>query len=441
MKKQSILKNEKPASALRRYAGGKAAMNPRILLTAAVSAAVTACLCVKQPAGMARDNPFDQGGSNWHPPAVTAMDDTLVKINDTLAITAVGSDNGSVVKYLWAKDGSDYADTTAAGTLNAAWSDSGRHVVRVKAVDNDGLASAPDTCIVYVSLGSPVVTAMEDTVIAINDTIMVTAVGMDDEAVVMYVWAKDGATYADTTAAGALNVVWPDIGRRVVRVKAVDNDGVASPPDSCVVYVTPDGYSWDSSIVLWFPIDDTIMDISLTRAIPLNVSSVTLVADRYGTPDRAALFSGSASKIDLPFNEAYRLHAMTVCAWVYLQRTGFDQKVLGMSRGGADSYNLGIYADNKVELWINDGNWYGVRGVSGGAVLQQSQWYFIAGVYDGDTIKTYVNGAQDRQAVAGNRTILYNVYDSMNIGYCPTGTYVLGRIDVPAAELLALYNN
>ena len=82
---------------------------------AALSIAALICACVKQPEDVSRNNLFDPGGCNWHPPAVTAMSDTAVKPADTITITAAGTDNGAVVKYVWAKNGTVYSDTTTDG--------------------------------------------------------------------------------------------------------------------------------------------------------------------------------------------------------------------------------------------------------------------------------------------------------------------------------------
>jgi alpha-tubulin suppressor-like RCC1 family protein len=138
---------------------------------AAVSIAVLICACVKQPQDMVRDNPFDTGGSNWHPPVVTAMMDTAVKPNDTITITATGTDNGTIVSYIWAKNGTTYSDTMDSGSLQVAWPDSDRKVVRVKVIDNDGVASAPDSCVVTVTLDFPVPNAGQDTTVSLNDTV------------------------------------------------------------------------------------------------------------------------------------------------------------------------------------------------------------------------------------------------------------------------------
>jgi fibro-slime domain-containing protein len=171
-------------------------------------------------------------------PVVAAMRDTTVNIKDSLTITATGSDNGSVMKFVWAKDGITYGDTSLTGSLKVAYSDSGRIVVRVKVVDDDGVVSVSDSCVVVVTLNAPVVAVMRDTTVNINDSLTITATASDNGSMVKYVWAKNGVTYSDTSLSGSLKVAYSNSGRIVVRVKAIDDDGVASEADSCIVTIT-----------------------------------------------------------------------------------------------------------------------------------------------------------------------------------------------------------
>jgi alpha-tubulin suppressor-like RCC1 family protein/invasion protein IalB len=214
-------------------------MKRRNLLSAAFAVVFLVFTCAKDPADLRADNPLDSEGSNWHPPTVVAMRDTSVNINDSITITAVGSDNGTIVKYIWAKNGLAFADTTTAGALKVAYPDSGRKYVLVKVVDNDSVVSVnADTCVVRVTLDPPVVNAMRDTTVNINDSITITATATDNGTVMKYLWAKNGSAYLDTTLLGSLKVAYPDSGRKVVRVKVIDDDGIFSTPDSCVVQVT-----------------------------------------------------------------------------------------------------------------------------------------------------------------------------------------------------------
>jgi hypothetical protein len=126
-------------------------MNVKHVITTGLTSVAFIVACVKQPDDFARNNLYDPGGLNWHGPVVTVMNDTTIPPDDSITITATATDNDTVVAYVWAKNGTTYSDTTDSGFLKVAWSSSGRKVVRVKAIDNDGISSEPDSCVVYVT--------------------------------------------------------------------------------------------------------------------------------------------------------------------------------------------------------------------------------------------------------------------------------------------------
>jgi hypothetical protein len=98
-----------------------------------------------------RKNPFDEKGENWNPPSVTAMSDTTVALSDSFFIHATASDaNGTVKKYLWAFDGVNFKDSTDSGRIKTAFTTAGVKTVKVKARDNDGVVSQPDSCAITV---------------------------------------------------------------------------------------------------------------------------------------------------------------------------------------------------------------------------------------------------------------------------------------------------
>jgi len=62
----------------------------------------------------------------------------------TLSVSA--SDSGGTIRsFIWAKDGIDFADTTAVGTFYVSFKDTGDKVLLVKVRDNKAVESAIDT--------------------------------------------------------------------------------------------------------------------------------------------------------------------------------------------------------------------------------------------------------------------------------------------------------
>jgi hypothetical protein len=179
------------------------------------------------------------------PPSVRCMEDTGVFINDSVIVHAAGTMSGSkspIVAYVWAKDGGAFIDTTETESLalRFARSGTGRHTIKVKAVDRDTMESLPDSMIVTVLLGAPGVRAMKDTAVFINDTVLLHAAGADTNGrVIAYVWSIDGGAFRDTST-GAYAMVWgrAGVGTHRLKVKAIDDDTVESLPDSTIVTVT-----------------------------------------------------------------------------------------------------------------------------------------------------------------------------------------------------------
>jgi hypothetical protein len=177
------------------------------------------------------------------PPAVAAMADTMVDINDTVTLHASASDsNGWVRAFIWLWGDSASGDTTAVGTLQRVFhrSDTGTHALRVVAVDDDTMASPADSFVITVRARPPSIKGMADTTVSINDSVTLHAGASDSNGVVVrYLWALNGVTYADTTPAGTLATVFRRnaVGAHVVRVLAVDDDTLKSTPDSFHVTV------------------------------------------------------------------------------------------------------------------------------------------------------------------------------------------------------------
>jgi len=172
-------------------------------------------------------------------PAVTAMADTSVCINDTLLLQAQASDtNGLILGYVW--DFGNRVDTSAAGAVPTVWTrrDTGAQILVVRAFDDDSIASPPDTVAVRVRLCAPTLTAMADTSVWINDTLQLQAQAADSNGRILgYAW--DFGDHVDTSTVGTVSMVWTrlDTGAQTIMVRAFDDDSVASPPDTVHVLV------------------------------------------------------------------------------------------------------------------------------------------------------------------------------------------------------------
>ncbi len=177
-------------------------------------------------------------------PIVEMMADTAVSILDTLILRAPAHDrNGSVSRWYWSLHGNGFTDSSLTDSLAFAWGrgDTGIHVVRVYAIDDDGIRSNTDSVVITVSTSAPTLVAPADTAIFVNDTLKAQIAAADSNGTVRYlVWRVDDDTASDTSRnTSQLELCWhyPDTGRYTVRIVAVDDDTVASAPDSFAVTV------------------------------------------------------------------------------------------------------------------------------------------------------------------------------------------------------------
>jgi hypothetical protein len=179
------------------------------------------------------NNPFDPSGTNWHPPTVVAPGDTNVAFNDTVALGATGwDDNGSIVKYWWSFDrGKNWPlsgtfDTPARRLWGAEGV--GAQVVWVKAQDNDGIFSLPDSCVVIVHTYRPTIRQVADTVVSQVATVSITLSAADTNgAIVRYFW-KTGiqGPWSDSTMTPQFDFSHPQGGGISIVWGAEDHDGL-----------------------------------------------------------------------------------------------------------------------------------------------------------------------------------------------------------------------
>jgi hypothetical protein len=152
--------------------------------------------------------------------------------------------------------------------------------------------------------------------------------------------------------------------------------------------------------------------------------------------------------IDMGDQTALELSTFTISAWVY--RSGacafstcpiFDK---GMSGNIGYSLELADSIGYKARLSIRDG----LQAVTGTTTIATNTWYHIAATVSGSTIKLYVNGILEGQAVQTVQTNFGN--ETVKIGNRNSGNDIThnGRIDdvrvynreISSTEVLALYD-
>src|ERR1700741_1031340 len=167
---------------------------------------------------------------------------------------------------------------------------------------------------------------------------------------------------------------------------------------------------------------------------------ITITVNQAGG-DRSVLFNGTSSYVDVPYNANLNVTgALTMEAWV--KSSGATYQMV-LERGdwwqNQMSYDF-VLAEGKVRMDIMQSNSSYVACI-GNTVMSTSAWHHIAGVYDGNQMRVYLDGVLNGSATAtmtpGNNSTSLHIGKSSFL-YFPY--YFNGRIDEVRVSNAALYN-
>jgi hypothetical protein len=197
--------------------------------------------------------------------------------------------------------------------------------------------------------------------------------------------------------------------------------------------------STNPNIVLWLPFNEgsgcTAYDISqygnngnLEPSCPDN-NPVWV----NGILGKALDFDGSDDYVEVLHSFSLNIGdgGITLEAWINTDAfpSGDRWQVIGK----VDAYALQVSDNGKVRVWLGPLTTY-VE--TDNVVLQSDEWYHIAGVYDGSTVKIYVNGNLEKEvSKTGDQATSTN---NILIGARIPGGYFNGIIDNPRIWNIAL---
>lgn len=121
-----------------------------------------------------------------------------------------------------------------------------------------------------------------------------------------------------------------------------------------------------------------------------NMTSANLVTGKIGN---AYSFNGTSTSLST--TAATITGSFTISAWVKLNATGLDQKIITnqtSSGGPSGGYKLGVFTTNYPET--ESGLAQNRSTTPNPTAFTTGTWYYVQGVYDGSTLSTYVNGVQ-----------------------------------------------
>ncbi|MDD5139086.1 MAG: FG-GAP-like repeat-containing protein [Verrucomicrobiales bacterium] len=158
--------------------------------------------------------------------------------------------------------------------------------------------------------------------------------------------------------------------------------------------------SLDSGLLLHYPFDGNALDTSGNNHNG-QVNGAALCPDRFGTANSAYSFNGSSAYILVPdqskqLNFDARSNYYTIAFWLNLSNVTTRQELI-MDRGsvGNPHASYDLFFDPTYGLIASC--WDGIINLEVASVthLVSNQWYHVAMVDEGGTIKLYVNGNRE----------------------------------------------
>jgi hypothetical protein len=183
------------------------------------------------------------------------------------------------------------------------------------------------------------------------------------------------------------------------------------------------------------------------------VNGATLTSDRFGISDRAYSFDGVSNVINITgSNTLNSLTAISISSWIFKQ----SNSVLPEGIFGPATYlpNSPGYFFRIVENRINLAVSQPYTSPLSNQIINIGQWVHVIGIYDGNSIKFFLNGVLDGETIVG--PYLLDAWTSSNpltigqeIDYASQNLHAWnGSLDeigiwnraLTADEVLALYN-
>jgi hypothetical protein len=188
-----------------------------------------------------------------------------------------------------------------------------------------------------------------------------------------------------------------------------------------------------NGLVAFYMFDGAAGDSSTNRKDG-TVHSVPFVADRFGVIAKAAYFNGTSGYIDAPSSGAIQPSgAISISAWIKPDSTGNVNTILTKRFSTtADPYHsYELYYDPVKGRWcfaISKGLPGTLKALPAKMSYPFGSWMFIAGTYDGSSMKLYINGDLDT-SMAFTGSLGYGAV-SLYMGWSGTTTdYFKGAID------------
>jgi len=245
--------------------------------------------------------------------------------------------------------------------------------------------------VINVTSQNIVADAGPDKSILIGDSVLLSGAGTPLSS---YHWSPS-ATLSDSTLLGPY--AKPNVSTQYVL--RVTNGGCVAY-DSVWVYVNSGTceecsqvYQVNDSLVLCYLFNGDANDLSGNNNNG-SVNGATLTTDRFGITNSAYSFDGVDDYIEVPYSPSLKTQLISISAWAYPNNTNWTQLVT--KRNWNNAYNEQYALDTRsinVKVGSNCSNpGVGWTSLNYPSMLPAGQWTHVVATYDGQYLKTYING-------------------------------------------------